>query len=86
MPAIEYIGKTEKEHKIKGGDIFHADGEYLILCEHLTTNNFSLINASDMSVVRNDISHVAHAINFVKKDYGEFQIISHEDYKLVIQE
>lgn len=82
MIKVNYTEK--KERGIEVGDIFVAGcSVYLQFVE--IGDKFGLMDVEESRMVRHDLNHATHAINFIKREYGEFTVIQKERITIDIE-
>lgn len=87
MTEIIHTPKEQSKRDLEAGDIFQVDDHYLkILAVEGDSGNFMLYDIETDTIVASKISHPVHAINWVKKHHGYFDIIYKEQVSLNIEE
>lgn len=73
MPEVKF-NKEPEDNRLESGDLIVAGNTNLWLVWYQEDQNYLLVDAESMDVVAT-VNHPAHAINHVKKHYGEFKFI-----------
>lgn len=89
MPSISYKNEpNEIQRTITPGTIFVTQNlEHLILCfdQDEVDGKYTLIDAENMKVVRDDLNAIPHVINYIKKYHSEdYTIIYPHEYSIVV--
>lgn len=68
------------------GDIFHIEetGTYLQIID-LRNGKLGLLDLSESEMESMNINHAVHAVNHVKKYYGEFKLIKNSQVSINIE-
>lgn len=79
MTQIKHQTK-EVRHTITEGDIFFVEENsiYFKLLGYESESKFALYDLADDTIVAKELNHVTHAINHVRKHYGDFIIIPND--------
>lgn len=87
MSVITINHKYQEAHDITMGDIFLVDGQYIQLVE-IDSPEFKLglLDVGDARMLSTSIKNIPHAINHVKKHYGEFELIPRSKVSVTIVE
>lgn len=84
MINVEY---KEQDNRINTGDVFLVDEEYalqLISVGNEASVSYGLLNLNTFVFERLDLKAVPHAINWVKKYYGNFVIVKKDDVNITL--
>lgn len=84
MIKIFHEQDIEEVTKIEVGDIFHVDGYYLQLIK-INTEKYGLLDLEDSSMFHSELNHINHAINTIKKHYGDFNLIKSSRISVTIK-
>lgn len=77
------IRKEHIREDITTGDVF-VTKDYCFRLILLEENNYALLDIQN-AIVAKKVEHVAHAINWVKKHYGEFTIVANNDIEVTFK-
>jgi hypothetical protein len=85
MVKVNFVSE-DKKRGIEVGDVIHLiDDEMFLQVVNVDDEKLGLFNIETSTIGRTDFNHMAHVINYIKKEYGEFTVIESSRISINIQ-